>query len=112
MPVIKNFDEVKNQLAELSDVVNKFKSERVQLKIVELVFRGAVVDPENPEAGSNPAPSPRKRARRGKGKRNTAGPEAANGKKRSSAGTGPVPTLQQFVSEGFFHQKRTIGDGC
>jgi hypothetical protein len=67
MPVIKNFDEVKKQLGELSDVVNKFKSEQVQLKIVELVFRGAAVNPENPEAGFNPAPLPRKRARRGKG---------------------------------------------
>lgn len=30
--MIKNFDEVKKQLGELSDVVNKFKSEQVQLK--------------------------------------------------------------------------------
>ncbi len=28
------------QLAQLSDVINRFKSEQVQLKIVELVFRG------------------------------------------------------------------------
>ena len=107
--MIKNFDEVKKQLGELSDVVNKFKSEQVQLKIVDLVFRGAGVDPENPGMASNPAPSPRKQARRGKGKGRTAAPEAANGKKRSSTGTGPVPTLEQFISEGFFNQKRTIG---
>ena len=82
---------------------------RFQLKIVELVFRGASVDPENPEVGSNPAASPRKRARRGKGKGSTAAPKAANGKKRASTGTGPMPTLEQFINEGFFNQKRIIG---
>ena len=35
--------------------------------------------------------------------------EAANGKKRAVMGTGPMPTLEQFISEGFFSQKRTIG---
>ena len=48
--MIKNFDEVKMQLGELSDVVNKFKSEQFQLKIVDLVFRGARVDPD-PRSG-------------------------------------------------------------
>lgn len=79
------------------------------MKIVELVFRGAGVDPENPETDANPAPSPRKRARRGRVKGSAAAPEAANGKKRASTGTDPMPTLEQFISEGFFNQKRTIG---
>lgn len=39
----QNFEEVKKQLAELSEVVNKFKSEAVQLRIVDLVFAGAKV---------------------------------------------------------------------
>ena len=36
--MIKNFDEIKEQLKELSGVINSFKSEAVQLRIVELVF--------------------------------------------------------------------------
>jgi hypothetical protein len=42
--VIKNFDEVKKHLAELSDLLNKFKSEQVQLKILERIFRGSFDD--------------------------------------------------------------------
>lgn len=106
--MIKNFDEVKKQLAELSDVVNRFKSEQVQLKIVELVFRGAGIDPDHPDVESDPQPS-RNRKRQGTNKTNAAASEAANGKKRAATGTGPVPTLEQFISEGFFNQKRTIG---
>lgn len=107
--MIKNFDEVKKQLGELSDVVNKFKSEQVQLKIVELVFRGAGVDPESPDTDANPPPLAKKRARRGKSKGSAGAPEAANGKKRATTGTGPMPTLEQFITDGFFSQKRTIG---
>ena len=105
--MIKNFDEVKKQLGELSEVVNKFKSEQVQLKIVELVFRGAGIDPGHPDTESNPAP--RGRARRSMKKSSAAALEAANGKKRAVMGAGPMPTLEQFISEGFFSQKRTIG---
>ena len=36
--MIKNFEEIKTQLKDLSEIVNSFKSEAVQLKIVELVF--------------------------------------------------------------------------
>jgi hypothetical protein len=50
--VIRNFEEVKKQLVELSDVVNKFQSEQVQLKIVELVFQGAGVDLEQSDEKS------------------------------------------------------------
>ena len=36
--MIKNFEEIKEQLRELSEIVNSFTSEAVQLRIVELVF--------------------------------------------------------------------------
>ena len=107
--MIKNFDEVKKQLAELSDVLNKFKSEQVQLKIVELVFRGIGADTEEPLSNSNS--EPRKKGRRPKRKGSGSAPDAASSKKRIAAkGNGPVPTLEQFIQEGFFNQKRTIGN--
>jgi len=46
--MIKNFEEVKKLLAELSEVVNKFKSEAVQLRIVELVFTGGTLPDADP----------------------------------------------------------------
>jgi len=33
--MIKNFEEIKKQLNELSTVINSFKSEAVQLRIIE-----------------------------------------------------------------------------
>jgi hypothetical protein len=107
--MIKNFEEVKKQLAELSGVVNKFKSEQVQLKIVELVFRGAGVDVEQPQTWSDPPPARKRGARRNKGSGTGTAPEAGSAKKRVVAGTGPMPTLERFIQDGFFNQKRTIG---
>jgi hypothetical protein len=104
--MIKNLDEVKKQLAELSDAVNRFKSEQVQLKIVELIFRGAGAEEEHAEDHSNLPP--KKRVRRNKDKellprRRQRAPKSAQ------PGTGPMPTLEQFIQDGFFNQKRTIG---
>ncbi len=104
--VIKNFDEVKVQLAELSDIINKFKSEQVQLKIVELVFSAAGGESEHLDEGAQPS---RKRGRRTRKKTETETPNATDGKKRAGRGDGPVPTLEHFIQEGFFNQKRTIG---
>ena len=36
--MIKDFKKIKEQLIELSDVINSFKSEQVQLRLVELIF--------------------------------------------------------------------------
>ena len=38
--MIKNFDVIKEQLKELAGVINSFKSEAVQLRLIELVFEG------------------------------------------------------------------------
>ena len=39
--MIKNFDVIKEQLKELAGVINSFKSEAVQLRLIELVFEVA-----------------------------------------------------------------------
>jgi hypothetical protein len=53
--MIKDFETVK-QLKELSDVINGFKSEAVQLRIIELLFKGITVgsDVEENETEVNP----------------------------------------------------------
>lgn len=107
--MIKNFEEVKKQLGELSDVVNKFKSEAVQLKIVELVFAGrsAPVEEALEEENSHPA---RKRAGKKRKAVTAATPAKAEGKKTRAPGKGPKGALEEFIGAGFFNQKRTIGD--
>lgn len=39
--MIKNFEELKKQLAELADVLNTFKSEAVQVRLLELIFHAS-----------------------------------------------------------------------
>jgi hypothetical protein len=106
--VIKNFDEVKKQLVELSDIVNKFKSEQVQLKIVERIFKGGFEESadEKPDFPSPPA-------RRKRGKKNAASSvTGADSSKKKSApkpkGTGPGPTLELLIADGFFAKPRTL----
>ena len=39
---MKKFEHLKGQLAELASVLNSFKSEAVQLRIVDLLFKGSI----------------------------------------------------------------------
>ena len=106
--MIKNFDEVKKHLAELSDLLNKFKSEQVQLKILERIFRGSFDDTADEESGAQSPPARRKKGR----KRAAPTDNEANGGKKKSAprskGTGPGPTIEQLIADGFFSKPRTL----
>jgi len=110
--MIKNFEEVKKQLADLSDVINKFKSEQVQLKIVELVFKGASASPDVELHPSQDDQAPQRRKRRRSASSGEPGPDAGNGKKRAGSkakGSGVVSTLDQLIGDGYFAKPRTIG---
>jgi len=52
--MIRNFENIKKQLQELTPVINAFKSEAVQVKIVELLLTTA----SRADAANAPAPSP------------------------------------------------------
>jgi hypothetical protein len=116
--MIRNFEEVKRQLTELSDVVNKLKSEQVQLKIVDLIFSNAGLDIGGAESSDNAQEQPARKAkggrRRGARSRPTQGASAApdgNPKKTSKAkGRGPSVILQSLLGKGFFDKKKTISD--
>ncbi len=43
--MIKNFEGMKQQLRELSEIVNAFKSEAVQLRVIDLVFAASAATP-------------------------------------------------------------------
>lgn len=106
--MIKNFDEVKKELAELAEVLNKVKSEAVQLKIVELVFAGRTA-PDEEKLDDENGPAPKKRKGKKRKATTSSSPAKTESKKPRPAGKGPKPTLEGFISEGFFNQKRTIG---
>ncbi len=108
--MIDDFDNVKKELTELATVLNIFKSEAVQVRIVEFLLgtnESAVDD-------KRPARSPSARPKR-KTKRKTAEKVAtkdATTKPRRAATSGPGPTalLSQLLATDFFNSPRTIGD--
>lgn len=123
--MIKNFEEVRKQLAELAQVLNAYKSEAVQLRLVELIFSGAMPTAEKDAAGPSLAASlptvlpGRKKSRRkvaAKTSAKTLGGHAGGEQKepkvraaKTSSRKGAKATLTQLVAEGFFKIPRTIG---
>jgi hypothetical protein len=114
--MISNFDEVKKQLSELSEVVNKFKSEAVQLRIVEIVLGSGSYLQENHDmqkgAPGKPPKAPRRKTTRSKPKA-TADTETTAGekspKKSRTSGQGAQSTLSDLVESNFFDKPKTIG---
>ncbi len=106
--MIKNFEEVKKELGELAEVVNKFKSEAVQLRIVDLVFAGRSVPDEKEVDEENGPPLGKRTSKRRKAATSSSSAKVES-KKPRAPGRGPKGALEQFIAEGFFNQKRTIG---
>ena len=115
--MIKNFDDVKRQLADLATVINAFKSEAVQLRIIELVLQGgnltgrATSAPDEKTEGDGAPGPPKKAGSRRKAKVTSTTERAPSGAKtkRRGSGAGPVPTLELLINDGFFKKHQTIG---
>ena len=112
--MIKDFDTVKSQLKELAEVINAFKSEAVQLRIIDLVIGGAPLaakleTPPPPLADPQPKPAkPRKRARKPASADSSSQP-AKTTRGPAKGRPGGKVTLDTLVSEGFFKSAKTIG---
>lgn len=109
--MIKNFDEVKRQLSELADVVNSYKSEAVQLRLVELVLGGA-----GPTGHADHAPdegaADRPPARRRRTKPRSSGEQTQSQAPRQarSGRIGGKTALSRLYDEGYFGEAKTIND--
>jgi len=112
--MIKDFDTVKKQLQDLSGVINGFKSEAVQLKVVELLFQRMGIKTEDEQG--DPAPStseggtpPKRRSNK---KKAVAEPKEKTGRKpRATSGRpGPGTIVKQLIGEGFFKKPKTTQD--
>lgn len=114
--MISNFEETKKQLAELAEVINGYKSEAVQLRLIEIIFSVGggedheVSDQEN-DSDQEKKPPP-KRRRKAKAKSKAVGSTEKSGKKPAASGTGPQATLQKIFEADFFAEERLIGDIC
>jgi len=107
--VIKNFDEIKEQLKELSGVINSFKSEAVQLRIVELVF-GLTEEDETQEENAETPPPKKKRKKKGVASKKAATKKKSGTSTKRASGAGAPATLTKLVEENFFSKPRSIGD--
>lgn len=113
--MIKDFETVKDQLKELAEVINGFKSEAVQLRIIDLVIGGIPLVAKlelSPPTPATPAPAPVPKSR--KRTRKTVTPEATSSAAKSSRPPSKgrpsgKTTLETLVNEGFFMSPKTIG---
>jgi hypothetical protein len=113
--MIKDFETVIKQLQELSTVINNFKSEAIQLRIIELLFKGVTVkdniDGEEDDHEDTPPPAAtgkRKRKKRTSKKGENVDPER---KTTATKGRpGPLKTLEKLVADGYFKTKKAIGN--
>lgn len=111
--MMENFDDLKKQLSDLATVLNEFKSEAVQLRILDFVLRTENGPSDRPKEEEE-APHRQKRRKRSSG---TGTAAQATGvalpverKKRGAVGTGAPATLVQLLSDNFFDQPRTINN--
>ena len=107
--MIKNYEESKSQLKEVSEVINGFKSAAVHLRIIEIVFGMETEDYSTKNESDTPASTKRKTAKRKSTKKL---PKKATTKKsgKKASGQGAVVTLIKLVEEGFFSKPKSIGD--
>lgn len=109
--MFKDFETTKIHLNELAEIINKFKSEAVQLRLIELLFEGPAAAQTGTSAQKAPVQEEqRKRKKRSRSPSKEQDP--TNQKKRTSSGSGAVATLLKTFDEGYFKQPRTIGDIC
>lgn len=128
----KNFLELKQQLNELSETINKFDSEAVQLRIVELLFSqsglsagmaeegkayvaGPTKEPKTATraaAAASPVPAATASTSSAPASRAPARSAAKRGGETSTtpSASGAVAALAKLVDSDFFKEKRTIGD--
>lgn len=108
--MIKNFDVIKEQLRELAEIINTFKSEAVQLRLIEIVFAAAEPDSRENSGGGkgNPARRERSAGRTGRTRATPKPQKDGVPKSRGAGRPGGKATLDRLHSEGFFKKPKTI----
>jgi hypothetical protein len=112
---MSDFEETQSRIKAIADVVNAFKSEAVQLRVVEVLLAQLGVASQAASPGDGTAPKRTKRRRTGtktespaevvKDTQRKSKPRAA----RSSSSPGAFAMTSQLLAEDFFKTPRTIG---
>lgn len=120
--MIRDFDDVTKQLTKLASVINSFKSEAVQLRIVELMFGdGGLQFEEEPEKEGGGVSTKKRAVKKKTRKVKKAATKVARAAREggpprgSSDRPGPGQLLDGLISQGFFKERRSsknITDHC
>lgn len=112
--MIERFSELKKDLTELATVLNKFKAEAVQLRLLELLFDAA---PKGGTEEQNDNVAPKHRVNRRTSRRNAksspkkvADESVREKPKKAGSGKGANATLTNLLAGDFFKTHKTIGD--
>ena len=106
--MIENIDSIKKYLGELATVLNAFKSEAVQLRVLDYVLNQPPLGGTDNERRRTRT-SGKPRATRTASHRTAEGAISAK-RKKAPTGTGAPATLTQLLAGTFFDKPRTIND--
>lgn len=113
--MFKDFETTKKQLAELSEIVNRFKSEAVQLRLLDLLFDASPHEIDPPAAATE---KPKRKARvkrkasASAASKGSAEPTGESKATRKTSSFGPGTVLKKLYDDGFFSKAKTISDIC
>jgi hypothetical protein len=106
---IENLAEMKKQLTDLASVLNTFKSEAVQLRLLEFIL-GGVSDAYNLPEQKSPKNPAKRRRKQPKPTADKSADASSAKKKVAASGSGAVATVTQLLDGDFFKKPRTIND--
>ena len=109
---MSDLDELQKRLKAIADVVNAFKSESVQLRVVEVLLGQLGVSSSTPTTTPQMPPAQVKRRRTTKKSKTTSTETKADEPKRKpsrrSSSPGAFTMINQLLADGFFKSPRTI----
>lgn len=108
--MLKNFEKIKSQLKDLSGIVNSFKSEAVQLRIVDLVFGLESEGEEKDDHEAKIVVKKKRAAKKRPAKKTSTKTTTPKKPGNKPSGQGAVATLGNLIEEGFFKKPKSIGD--
>lgn len=99
--MIDDFEKIKKQLIEIADIVNSFKSETVQLRIVDYLIGGIEIEHISKE-------SPNKEKSHKKRKLKKSESNVGTKKNKVTSGDGPYAMVNRLLETDFFKSPRTM----
>ena len=110
--VIDNYEEVKKQLTELAAIINSFKSEAVQLRLIELLYANPSEVPSQLVSTMPIQETARKRRRRTKTSKDSGQTQTQATSRKTRVNSSKLtvgPIIDRLISEGYFKEPKMIG---